>query len=334
MAEKVISPYRYTSKFVGRTVPIKYRIAYFIRASVFLPILAFELPSLRGRAPSRSIHATKLLNDISNSTHGKGLEFFHKITSWLRRNDTRLFDLSIPIPNTRSGQLFEDSHLDNLVAELRLRGCVAIPGFMGGEECTSLLTSIHKMNGSARPSGLAYETQFGWMAEPDSGPRFDTNQQVLGDNPLVTDLKDNGLILNISRRYLHCAPVLASIQSWTTRPPIDNLPETLDETAMAFHCDSDYFGFLKFFILLTKVEVENGPFAFITGSHRGDRHVAGRMPDQALLSPGDSVFLGTGEPGDLIIADTKGWHKASPPTQGQRTMLQFVFAGSLFGRSS
>jgi ectoine hydroxylase-related dioxygenase (phytanoyl-CoA dioxygenase family) len=103
---------------------------------------------------------------------------------------------------------------------------------------------------------------------------------------------------------------------------------------MAFHCDSDYFGFLKFFLLLTEVKPTNGPFTFVGGSHRGKRHVVGRMKDKEIISDHDEVLYGTGEPGDLIIADTRGWHKATPPEQGTRTMLQVLHTTSLFGQPS
>ena len=101
---------------------------------------------------------------------------------------------------------------------------------------------------------------------------------------------------------------------------------------MAFHCGSDYFGFLKFFLLLTEVKPGNGPFTFVRGSHRGKRNITRRMEDTEIISDRDEVLFGTGEPGDLIITDTKGWHKATPPEQCMRTMLQVLYTTSLLSQ--
>jgi ectoine hydroxylase-related dioxygenase (phytanoyl-CoA dioxygenase family) len=103
---------------------------------------------------------------------------------------------------------------------------------------------------------------------------------------------------------------------------------------MAFHCDSDYFSFIKFFIMLNDVDMNNGPFTFVAYSHRGKRHVAGRMEDDEIVGPKDEVLYGTASAGDMVVCDTKGWHKAKPPVTGSRTVLQLVFASNLFGRTS
>jgi len=82
---------------------------------------------------------------------------------------------------------------------------------------------------------------------------------------------------------------------------------------------------------LTNVGMENGPFIFVGRSHRGKRHVAGRMNDSEIIQGDDVVYLGTGQAGDLIIVDSKGWHKALPQRNGYRTMFQIVYSTSSFG---
>ena len=149
------------------------------------------------------------------------------------------------------------------------------------------------------------------------------NLELIQINPVLTQ---------ISRKYLGCPPICASVQIWTTRPPLFISRKILGNSAMAFHCGSDYFGFLKFFLLLTEVKPGNGPFTFVRGSHRGKRNITRRMEDTEIISDRDEVLFGTGEPGDLIITDTKGWHKATPPEQCMRTMLQVLYTTSLLSQ--
>jgi ectoine hydroxylase-related dioxygenase (phytanoyl-CoA dioxygenase family) len=103
---------------------------------------------------------------------------------------------------------------------------------------------------------------------------------------------------------------------------------------MAFHSDSDYFGFLKFFVLLTDVNVNNGPFTFVRGSHKGKKHVAGRMADKEIVGEDDDLLVGTGRAGDIVIADTMGWHKASQIKEGHRTMIHIIYMTSPYGKAT
>lgn len=326
----IVNPYRYTSRFRGRSVPWLNRAAHAARAIATLYVVALEWSSIVGRRPSRRPRATTFLNDISNSTHGRGLEAANKIICVVRRRQTREFD-SRWTDQGDSTRPYEEEEIVRVLSELKSHGRCVIREFVIESDARAIAEDVRRMPGRCDLATKQYDSMHSWMKDEQAEPRFHTDGGNLAAHPTIASLCRSDLVQEIARQYLGAAPLLASLQSWTTRPPTIGTADELDAAAMAYHCDSDFFGFLKFFVLLTDVGPENGPFTFIEKSHRGTRHVAGRMPDVEVVGPDDIEFKGTGRPGDLVIVDTKGWHKASEPISGYRSMLQFVYASSLFG---
>lgn len=324
------STYKYTQKFVGRAVPTRHRLAHFVRALATWYIIILEWSAIRGRKRSTRSRATTFLNDVSNSTHGRGLEVINQFICWLRRGETTRYDIE-RAHRSHEADIASRTLSDSILEQLRSDGRAVIRGFVDREMAESIASEVALMPGKCDLDPRQYLNMAEWLADPVAEPRFHTSGERLAGDEAVSALARSTFVQDIARDYLGAAPILASLQSWTTRPPLHDTADTLDAAAMAYHCDSDYFGFLKFFVLLTEVGLNNGPFTFVERSHRGIRHVAGRMPDSEIVGPQDVEFKGTGQPGDLVIVDTKGWHKASPPKEGYRTMLQFVYSTSLFG---
>jgi ectoine hydroxylase-related dioxygenase (phytanoyl-CoA dioxygenase family) len=290
-----------------------------------------EWKALVGRRKSRIRHSVTFLNDISNATQGRGLEIIHSFICRIRNFSTKKLQQRIDYIETPAGHRINMENIDAIVSELRQVGFSKLPNFMNPSDTKSLNNEITKMAGRSTPPIVDYASQDEWQRDASSGPRYTVRTELIARSEVCREIAVNSVICEVAGQYLGCDPLLASTQVWTTRPPTTFSPDVLSEAAMAFHCDSDYFGFLKFFVLLTDVAEKNGPFTFVGGSHRGKRHVAGRMNDSEIISDDDVVYYGTGQAGDLIIVDSKGWHKASPPRIGYRTMLQVVYSSSLFG---
>ena len=323
--------FRYTERFRGRRVPVIIRLGHLGRAVISAPVILKEWQSVLGKKRSSSKYAVKFLNDITNFSEGRALNLANNATAILRRRETKIYDYS------RGNSKNEDSdQCRSLVAQLRLYGRVRISQFITQEEAETLFSEIQNFSGRCDISDRLYNSMGEWMIDDLAEPRFHTNQYDLLTHEKINRIAGSEVLLNVSRDYLGCAPILASVQSWTTRPITSGVtdPQVLDAAAMAYHCDSDYFGFLKVFILLTNVGPSNGPFTFVEKSHKAHRHVSGRMRDEEVVRPGDIEFFGEGVPGDVFIVDTRGWHKAGVPKNGIRTMLQFVYSTSLFGRTS
>jgi ectoine hydroxylase-related dioxygenase (phytanoyl-CoA dioxygenase family) len=143
----------------------------------------------------------------------------------------------------------------------------------------------------------------------------------------------------LAQDYLGSRPVLDVLTMWW-HTSFSHQPDS--GAGQFFHFDLDRPKWLKFFIYLTDVKPENGPHAFVAGSHR-----TGALPER-LLSKGYSrlsdqevgaVFAApdvlelTAPRGSIIAEDTRGLHKGKHVLSGDRLVLQLQFSNSLYGGS-
>ena len=321
--------FKYQKGKKGRGLVLSRRFAYGVRALMYSPTFITDRASLLGYRQPLTNRPTQVMNDICNATNGYGLERVSKLISKLVRKQTREFDKEVPhlesIARTTASQRKE------IVAALRTTGFAAIPGFAAPEQANKLYKLILDGPGRDRQP-VDYLNQKEWLKATDS-PRIDADRVATKSATDEIDLDFASLKL-IAREYLNCRPIQLGPNSWTTKAVPSLSVEAQDNNAMAFHSDSDYFGFVKAFLLLTPVTLESGPFTFISGSHLKDRQVQGRLKDSDLGYSEDEVRLGTGNPGDLVLAVTTGWHKASIPQKGHRMMVQWLFTNSLFGSAT
>jgi len=261
---------------------------------------------------------------------GSGLDLGDKFISLLRRRQTFVFDKK-QLPQELTAATLTLQQIDELVEELHTNGFVRLPQYISREVATRMRQKIAMSQGHDA-SGNDYQNVSAWETDSKSG-RFDTADTAVIAAADAENLNFSALTM-IARKYLGVSPLLLGPHSWTTTHRASETDLQIEENAMAYHCDSDFFGFLKVFLLLTDVTMKNGPFTFIRGSHRGKRHVQGRVANEMLrIQPNEEMF-GTGQPGDVILAATKGWHKATPPTEGTRMMVQWLYANGLLGSTT
>ena len=120
-------------------------------------------------------------------------------------------------------------------------------------------------------------------------------------------------ILSIAQSYLGCAPTLYSVNAFRTLPKgvaVVNVNTP--------HRDHDGFRFVAFFIYLTDVPADSGPFNYVPGSHRGE-------------APGTNKVEVIGKKGTLIIVDPWGLHYGRPPVAGERFVCWWRFGIGLPG---
>lgn len=319
--------FRFQAGVTGRGLTLTRRMLYGLRAITTFPILFFEIRAVLGISRTRRKSTVRFMNDLCNATLGTGLDLGNKVISSFRRGQTRAFDLEEKPRLELSSNLNEDQ-INAIVDEISRVGFVRLPQYLSTDIAEKLRKNIEAAPGRDSAGGN-FENISEWREHSSSG-RIDTDDKTLIEIIERENIDFSALTL-ISRKYLRASPILLGPHSWSTKP-IRNLTDLqLEEQAMAYHCDSDFFGFLKVFLLLTDVKMENGPFTFISRSHRGKRHVQGRVSDQVLeIHPGEELY-GIGQPGDIVLADTKGWHKAMPPKEGTRTMVQWLYTNGLLG---
>ena len=182
---------------------------------------------------------------------------------------------------------------------------------------------------SARPKGDLREAQVHLTAEEaargQSYLRQHTNYVAIA-NPLITvpaanELAFHPLLLDIAQTYLRCVPAVGGMN---LRKSFRN--DLTEFDTLYFHVDPNSPKFLKFFFYLNDVDPTGGPFCYVRGSHR--RRFRGWMrkgrwtPQEIERQYGASeIMYLTANVGDLIVADTNGFHRGTKITGSDRTML-------------
>ena len=143
-------------------------------------------------------------------------------------------------------------------------------------------------------------------------------------------------LTNLAADYLQCQPLLMQIQSWHVVPlkiNEQNHQSLYSFSAQSFRFDMDWLKFIKFFINLTNVGDQDGPFEFQPYTHDGRHQFVGQRHDSDNSSRRDDLEIvkATGCPGICFAADTSGLHRDGRSKGGYRQVLQVEFAVSSFG---
>ena len=149
--------------------------------------------------------------------------------------------------------------------------------------------------------------------------------QPMLTSSLVRGLAFDDLILDIAGAYIGCKPALGTCN--LRRSYVNNLNEG---GTQIYHVDANSPRFLKFFLYLNDVDKEGGPFCYVEGSHKKKFFIDGHhfnvqysWPRELIeaIYGQEKVKLLTAKKGDLLVADTNGWHRGTKPTKKNRTML-------------
>ena len=142
--------------------------------------------------------------------------------------------------------------------------------------------------------------------------------------PEIIDLIDKKII-NLIYYYFGVMPSLTGIN--LRRSFSNNLPQMGTQN---YHSDENSFHFLKCFIYLNNVTLDNGPFTYVAGSH-----LKKNIFDSSKYHYSDenikkkfgveNIKHITGNAGDFVIANTKGYHKGNRLIKGYRDMLTLHF---------
>lgn len=167
--------------------------------------------------------------------------------------------------------------------------------------------------------------------------RLDYFEKDLILDPVVQKIVTTPLFLEVASNYLKAMPKIDIVTMWWT---FANRKTNLAEDAQVYHFDMDRIKWLKIFIYLDDVNIENGPHSFIRGSHRSfkipyrllSRGYA-RLSDEDVFnsfSKGSEITF-CGKKGTIIFEDTRGLHKGNPIKEGHRLVFQVEYVNSLFG---
>lgn len=150
--------------------------------------------------------------------------------------------------------------------------------------------------------------------------------------PSVCDVVFDEEIIQLASAYFGCLPTLNNVQvrrSKATSIPESQLPGNGQTTL--FHCDKDSPRFIKFFFYLDDVELDNGPFTYVESSHLKKfsnwRSKYRRSAEEIASFYGEEkIKYLTGNVGDLIMANTNGFHRGKKVTEGERLLLTAYYS--------
>ncbi len=178
-------------------------------------------------------------------------------------------------------------------------------------------------------------------AEILSGKQFNIGS-YLNNTEMSSALKklesDSGL-LAIAAKFLGAAPVhVGSELLWSfplSATPLDQL-----KAAQVFHYDLDDYRFIKFFFYLTDVDPSSGPHVCIRGSHRNKKFShqllgvrCASKEDKEIVDyyGAENVLTICGPAGFGFVEDASCFHKATPPRDKDRLLLQIEYAINDYG---
>jgi hypothetical protein len=169
---------------------------------------------------------------------------------------------------------------------------------------------------------------------PDCVAAYAKPQSIIKSS-LLKLIAEDDVFKHICSVYLDAPALAIDSTFWYSFP--SQRPSS--ETAQFFHYDLDTVRWVKVFIYLTDVGVENGPHEYVAGSHKPENKTPNtlvrnytRISDLDI----DTYHKGnrkkiTGPAGTIIFGDTRCFHKGNAVEKDYRLIYSPIFSSSLFG---
>jgi len=215
----------------------------------------------------------------------------------------------------------------NIALELEEKGYVKIENFLDIKQIDLLHQKVEEiLNDANHPANQGKISQ----EDARKDKLYIQVLQPFLNTPEIFPFVFNDFIIDVAGAYLDCMPALCTCN--LRKSFITNLPEG---GTQIYHSDPNSPRFLKFFIYLNDVDLNSGPFCYVEGSHTKKFEVNGHNWNKQYnwdlniinqIYGEDKVKYLTAKKGDLLIADTNGWHRGTKPLDNERTMLTIDYA--------
>ena len=233
---------------------------------------------------------------------------------------------------------FDVADQQMIVARLRRNGFYVFPSLMPADICDAIETLAREA-----PAFTEFDDpQTAQLNKYDPhNPRsriYKIRESDSIQNAAIQKLLADEAFAAIAELYLQTQPSIGGIDVWWSAR-YGNEPGS--DAAQLFHFDFDAPpAWLKLFVYITDVGAGNGPHVYVKGTHK-----AGIAGAEALRARGyqrisdleiEEVFGKEalaeiiGPRGTVFFADTRGFHKGTLPTSGDRLLAQLIYCSSVF----
>lgn len=312
---------------------IKNRISFFAGLLPDIKCFARGYYTLcrRGSTPEPAYHAMRRLYWLTNGRFNDLVSLLLKIIHPPKK---------IKIQNSVLGQLSK-TDIKSITEEIREQGYYVFDAKLSQSQIESLLDFARStpsqalLTGDAVKIGAYAEELLPYASHKIESPKYNMRKEDMIQNQAIQELLIDDGILAVAQKYLGCVPILDLIAMWWSKP---FKGKASTEAAQLYHFDMDRIKFIKFFFYLTDVTSETGPHCYVaSSSKRKPKQILrdGRIPDDEIAAhySKDQLVEICGNKGSIIAVDTRGWHKGKALTEGERLLLQFEFANSMFGQT-
>jgi Phytanoyl-CoA dioxygenase (PhyH) len=180
------------------------------------------------------------------------------------------------------------------------------------------------------------------LVEPivkDEIGRLEIDDQSLFSSKQIVSFLLKSNFLDIAKKHFGRNVACVRVSGWWSFPTKSK--SNFDGSAQKFHRDIDWLKELKFFVFMTDVNSENGPFDFIKYTHRKrlDRFIfTDRRYDEDEIfnayPPDKFMESAICDRGEIFVVDTRGYHRGRPVKKGRRCVFCVEFSVNCFGAES
>lgn len=207
---------------------------------------------------------------------------------------------------------------------LRSDGLVDLGAVLGAAQCEEIRAYFADKDvfDHYRPEQTAFKPH-GEGRHPSCHAAYHLDADVIAAPHLLTVANDPR-ILNALHHYFGCRPLISGLSAWWSYPT-----GVGPQQAENFHRDVDDWSFIKLFVYLTDVGLENGPHVYVrTSADSSSLAAIRRFQDEEVVAAfgKDALSVQTGGAGDAFLENTFGLHKGTPVKRGTRLVFQAIYS--------
>lgn len=185
------------------------------------------------------------------------------------------------------------------------------------------------IQGQSEPRIGLYDRRY-----PQADGCYFTAQDIIDNHEIQKLIIDDSLV-SVARQHLQAEPIFANVSMWWSSAHSQQANSTM---AQLYHFDMDWVKWTNFFFYLTPVDTNRGPHCYVTATHHRNSKPSqllqrgyARISDSELRQyyPEESFVEILGDCGTIIVGDTRCYHKAKVPNQGDRLIINLTYTNTL-----